>query len=201
MHLVLGGARSGKSRYAEALANEFHQQGFDACYVATAKALDSEMAARIVAHQVGRQDDGIDWQVFEEPLALSALLKRIAQPKRVILVDCLTLWLTNQLLESDASQEALPAESNFLDDINAKDKTQAQQLKQWHTEKAALLATLKHIEGAVILVSNEVGSGIVPLGELSRQFVDQAGWLNQALASQADKVTLVVAGLPLALKS
>lgn len=201
IHLVLGGARSGKSRYAEALVHEFHQQGFDACYVATAKALDSEMTARIAAHQTGRHDDGIDWQVFEEPLALSALLKRIAQPKRVILVDCLTLWLTNQLLEHNTSEEAQPTESNFLDDINAKDKTQAQQLKHWHTEKAALLATFEHIEGAVILVSNEVGSGIVPLGELSRQFVDQAGWLNQALANQADKVTLVVAGLPLALKS
>lgn len=102
IHLVLGGARSGKSRYGEALVRQYTALGFDACYVATAQALDDEMATRIAKHQAGRTDDGIEWQLFEESLALTALLKRLAKPGRVILVDCLTLWLTNQLLASSA---------------------------------------------------------------------------------------------------
>lgn len=210
IHLVLGGARSGKSRYGEALVRQYTALGFDACYVATAQALDDEMATRIAKHQAGRSDDGIEWQLFEESLALTALLKQLAKPGRVILVDCLTLWLTNQLLASNLNidDEPAPTEWNATDfavstsatstfgNSISDDKAHA----SWQAEKTAFVNSLVELEGVVVLISNEVGSGIVPLGELSRQFVDEAGWLNQAVAALADNVTLVVAGLPLALK-
>lgn len=205
IHLVLGGARSGKSRYGEALVRQYTALGFDACYVATAQALDDEMATRIAKHQAGRSDDGIEWQLFEESLALTALLKRLAKPGRVILVDCLTLWLTNQLLASNVNidDEPAPTEWNATDFVVSTSATSISDDKahaSWQAEKTAFVDSLVELEGVVILISNEVGSGIVPLGELSRQFVDEAGWLNQAVATLADNVTLVVAGLPLALK-
>lgn len=202
IHLVLGGARSGKSRYGEALVRQYTALGFDACYVATAQALDDEMATRIAKHQAGRTDDGIEWQLFEESLALTALLKRLAKPGRVILVDCLTLWLTNQLLASSAKidDEPAPTEWNATDFTSASSTSNDEALASWQAEKTAFVDSLAELEGVVVLISNEVGSGIVPLGELSRQFVDEAGWLNQAVAALADNVTLVVAGLPLALK-
>lgn len=205
IHLVLGGARSGKSRYGEALVRQYTALGFDACYVATAQALDDEMATRIAKHQAGRADDGIEWQLFEESLALTALLKRLAKPGRVILVDCLTLWLTNQLLASNLNidDEPAPTEWNATDFAVSTFATSISEDKahaSWLAEKTAFVDSLVELEGVVVLISNEVGSGIVPLGELSRQFVDEAGWLNQAVATLADNVTLVVAGLPLALK-
>ncbi|MCU7974757.1 bifunctional adenosylcobinamide kinase/adenosylcobinamide-phosphate guanylyltransferase [Shewanella sp. SW36] len=205
IHLVLGGARSGKSRYGEALVRQYTALGFDACYVATAQALDDEMATRIAKHQAGRSDDGIEWQLFEESLALTALLKQLAKPGRVILVDCLTLWLTNQLLASNVNidDEPAPTEWNATDFAVSTSATSISDDKayaSWQAEKTAFVDSLVELEGVVILISNEVGSGIVPLGELSRQFVDEAGWLNQAVANLADNVTLVVAGLPLALK-
>lgn len=205
IHLVLGGARSGKSRYGEALVRQYTALGFDACYVATAQALDDEMATRIAKHQAGRSDDGIEWQLFEESLALTALLKQLAKPGRVILVDCLTLWLTNQLLASNVNidDEPAPTEWNATDFAVSTSATSTSEDKahaSWQAEKTAFVDSLVELEGVVILISNEVGSGIVPLGELSRQFVDEAGWLNQAVATLADNVTLVVAGLPLALK-
>lgn len=205
IHLVLGGARSGKSRYGEALVRQYTALGFDACYVATAQALDDEMATRIAKHQAGRSDDGIEWQLFEESLALTALLKQLAKPGRVILVDCLTLWLTNQLLASNVNidDEPAPTEWNATDFAVSTSATSTSDDKahaSWQAEKTAFVDSLVELEGVVILISNEVGSGIVPLGELSRQFVDEAGWLNQAVATLADNVTLVVAGLPLALK-
>ncbi|AUD59342.1 bifunctional adenosylcobinamide kinase/adenosylcobinamide-phosphate guanylyltransferase [Shewanella sp. Pdp11] len=203
IHLVLGGARSGKSRYGEALVRQYTALGFDACYVATAQALDDEMATRIAKHQAGRTDDGIEWQLFEESLALTALLKQLAKPGRVILVDCLTLWLTNQLLASNAKvdDEPAPTEWSGADFITSTSQASNDEaLASWQAEKTAFVDSLAELEGVVVLISNEVGSGIVPLGELSRQFVDEAGWLNQAVAALADNVTLVVAGLPLALK-
>ena len=210
IHLVLGGARSGKSRYGEALVRQYTALGFDACYVATAQALDDEMATRIAKHQAGRSDDGIEWQLFEESLALTALLKQLAKPGRVILVDCLTLWLTNQLLASNVNidDEPAPTEWNATDfatstfavSTSATSTSDDKAHASWQAEKTAFVDSLVELEGVVILISNEVGSGIVPLGELSRQFVDEAGWLNQAVATLADNVTLVVAGLPLAFK-
>ncbi|NMH64922.1 bifunctional adenosylcobinamide kinase/adenosylcobinamide-phosphate guanylyltransferase [Shewanella salipaludis] len=173
IHLVLGGARSGKSSYGESLVQALAREGHECLYLATATAGDGEMAARIARHRRQRQAGGLDWQLHEVPLALADALTALAAANRVILVDCLTLYLTNELLQCPAD---------------------------WPGHKARLLACLPGLPGDIILISNEVGSGIVPMGELSRQFVDEAGWLNQAMAQVADSVTLVVAGLPLPLK-
>ncbi|HVK99062.1 MAG TPA: bifunctional adenosylcobinamide kinase/adenosylcobinamide-phosphate guanylyltransferase [Dongiaceae bacterium] len=165
--LILGGARSGKSALAEQRARA---SGKRVVYVATAEARDGEMSNRIGHH---RQRRPADWQTVEEPLHLAQALREHQQLDTLILVDCLTLWLSNLLCRED---DAL--------------------LQQ---EKAALLDHLA-TNPDLILVSNETGLGVVPLGELSRRFVDEAGWLHQATAAQARRVTLVVAGLPLQLK-
>ncbi len=163
--LVLGGARSGKSAYAEALV-EAAGRGL---YLATAEVGDPEMAERIRRH---RQRRGESWQTVEEPLELAAALRRHAHPGRPILVDCLTLWLSNVMAtERDADVEA-----------------------------TALADGLSALAGPVVLVSNEVGLGVVPDTPLGRAFRDHAGRLHQAIARKADRVVLMVAGLPLIVK-
>lgn len=168
--LILGGARSGKSRYAENLAT---QSGLPVLYIATAQALDPEMEQRIRHH---RQQRPAHWQTVEEPLALGNHLQQLAaeQPQALLLVDCLTLWLTNCLLHAD---------DGF-----------------WPRARAELLQALAQIPNPLLLVSNEVGQGVVPMGELSRRFVDEAGRLHQDIALLLPSVTLVVAGIPLAVK-
>jgi adenosylcobinamide kinase/adenosylcobinamide-phosphate guanylyltransferase len=164
--LVLGGARSGKSRHAERLV----EAAGGAChYLATGTPGDAEMAARIAAHQARR---GAHWTLHEEPLALATALPRIAGPERAVLVDCLTLWLTNLMVAG----RDLEAESD------------------------ALLAALGRCDGLVVLVSNEVGQGVVPMNAMARAFVDATGRLHQRLAEVCDRVDLVAAGLPLTLK-
>ena len=165
--LILGGARSGKSRHAQTLAEA---SGLAVTVVATARAGDAEMAQRIARHRAERP---AHWHTVEEPLALADTLARHAEASRIQVVDCLTLWLLNLL---EAGEDVFPR------------------------ERAALLAGLPGLAGDVVLVANEVGLGVVPLGELSRRFVDEAGRLNQALAGIADAVVLVAAGLPLYLK-
>jgi adenosylcobinamide kinase / adenosylcobinamide-phosphate guanylyltransferase len=164
--LVLGGARSGKSRYAEALIEEAAPE---ALYLATAEALDDEMRARIRHHRARR---GARWTTREAPLDLAAALVELARPERPVLVDCLTLWLSNLLIAGR--------------DVDA--------------ATAGLLATLPRLAGPVVLVANEVGLGIVPDNALARAFRDHAGRLNQAVAAEAQRVVLVAAGLPLVLK-
>ncbi|MFC0154687.1 bifunctional adenosylcobinamide kinase/adenosylcobinamide-phosphate guanylyltransferase [Xanthomonas dyei] len=166
--LILGGARSGKSALAERLAASAAEQ---VCYVATAQAFDDEMQQRIAHHRSQRPSH---WQCVEEPIALAATLQALAAPDRCVLVDCLTLWLSNLLGHPEAGAFA--------------------------RERDALLATLPQLPGQIVLVSNEVGQGIVPLGELTRRFVDEAGRLHQALALQCERVVFVVAGLPMVLK-
>lgn len=166
--LILGGTRSGKSRLAERMAVD---SGMDVTYIATAEARDAEMTARIAEHRVRR---AAQWASVEEPLALAAALRQHAAPGRCLLVDCLTLWLTNLLLHPDPATFA--------------------------RERAALLAALPELPGKIVLVSNETGMGIVPLGELTRRYCDEAGWLHQELAARCDEVLLTVAGLPLTLK-
>lgn len=163
--LILGGARSGKSAYAEksALAT-----GKTPVYVATGWSDDPEMAARIDRH---RADRGDRWLLVEEPLHLAQALLAVDGGDRVLVVDCLTLWLSNCLHMGD-----------------------------WQAARNRLLQVLPQLRADLFIVSNEVGSGIVPLGELPRRFVDESGWLHQALAQVCERVTLVVAGLPLALK-
>ncbi|TBW12593.1 bifunctional adenosylcobinamide kinase/adenosylcobinamide-phosphate guanylyltransferase [Azotobacter chroococcum subsp. isscasi] len=169
MHeLILGGARSGKSRLAERLAAE---SALAVTYVATAQALDGEMAARIAHH---RQRRPAGWALVEEPLALARVLREQAGEGRCLLVDCLTLWLTNLLLADDPARLA--------------------------QEREALLECLPELPGRIILVGNETGLGVVPLGELSRRYVDEAGWLHQALAERCARVLFCVAGLPMTLK-
>jgi adenosylcobinamide kinase/adenosylcobinamide-phosphate guanylyltransferase len=166
--LILGGARSGKSRFAQSHAEA---SGLPVTVIATAQALDAEMAVRIARHQAERP---AGWGTIEEPLHLAAALQQAAATDRCVLVDCLTLWLMNLLEAGEAVFAA---------------------------ERAALLATLPTLPGEILFVSNEVGLGVIPLGELSRRFVDEAGWLNQAIAQLADNVTFIAAGLPLALKT
>jgi len=168
IELVLGGARSGKSRYAESVAKASNKP---VIYIATSEVRDDEMAQRVAIHQSQRPTE---WQVIEEPFALANMLHLHSHVDNCILVDCLTLWLSNCLF----GQTQTP----------------------WEDYKQQLLSTLKTLPGQVILVSNEVGCGIVPLGEMSRQFVDQAGWLHQAIAAQVPKVTLVTAGIPMHIK-
>lgn len=165
--LILGGARSGKSRFAEDCALAGDKQ---LVYIATAQGLDSEMQQRISHHQNQRD---IRWQTVEEPLALASSLQQYSSENTCVLVDCLTLWLTNILL---AGEEV------------------------FQREQTAFLEVLPQLTGDIIFVSNEVGMGIVAADPLSRRFVDEAGRLHQALAKTCDKVTLVVAGLPLSLK-
>ncbi|CAA0101985.1 Bifunctional adenosylcobalamin biosynthesis protein CobP [Halioglobus japonicus] len=164
--LILGGARSGKSMLAEQRAVD---SALELVYVATATAGDTEMGERIAHHQRRR---GENWALVEEPVALADTLLQHQARTRCILVDCLTLWLSNCLHQ-----------------------------QCWEREKARLLEVLPGLSGHIVLVSNETGLGVVPMGELSRQFVDESGFLHQQLAALCQQVTLTVAGLPLALKS
>jgi adenosylcobinamide kinase/adenosylcobinamide-phosphate guanylyltransferase len=178
VHLVLGGARSGKSRFAEQAAIESAK---NVVYVATATVYDDEMQQRIDRHI---DDRPAHWLTVEEPLLLAKVLQQHADKDTCLLVDCLTLWLTNVLMAEQSQANDNPAVIRSLAEY-----------------KEELLATLASLPGQVVLVSNEVGQGIVPMGELSRRFVDEAGWLHQDIARIANKVTLVVAGLPMKLKS
>lgn len=166
--LILGGIRSGKSRLAERLAAA---SGGPVICVATATAQDEEMRSRIAAHQARRPSG---WQLIEEPLRLAAVLHEQAAPGHCVLVDCLTLWLTNLLLTPDPT--ALERESE------------------------ALLEILPTLPGTLILVGNETGMGVVPADALSRRYCDVAGRLHQDLAQRCERVVLTVAGLPHTLK-
>ena len=178
--LVFGGARSGKSAHAERLALD---AGKEVVYVATSRAGDAEMAARIEHHRERRP---AAWTTIEEELALAQVLRAQCAPQRLVLVDCLTLWLSNLMF----------CDGRAYPDVGAIELPQ-----RFHDERAALLAALDEgLAGDVVLVSNEVGMGIVPWGAISRSFADEAGRLNQAVAARADRAVLVAAGLPLVLK-
>jgi adenosylcobinamide kinase/adenosylcobinamide-phosphate guanylyltransferase len=164
--LILGGARSGKSRHAERLITALPAPWI---YIATAEALDAEMAERIARH---RADRGPGWDTREAPYELPALLRAIGPTGTPILVDCLTLWLSNLLC---AERDASVASDDLLDALEA-------------------------VRGPLVLVSNEVGLGIVPDNALARAFRDAAGRLHQRIAERADRVILTVAGLPLTVK-
>ena len=177
--LVLGGARSGKSAYAERLALE---SGKEVVYLATSRAGDAEMAARIAHHRERRP---AHWQTVEEELALAASLRAHSAPNRIVLVDCLTLWLSNLL---------------FCDGREWPEVGAVTLPERFHAERAALLELLADAPGDIVFVSNEVGMGIVPWGAVSRCFADEAGRLNQDVAARAERVVFVAAGLPLVLK-
>ncbi|QJI27897.1 bifunctional adenosylcobinamide kinase/adenosylcobinamide-phosphate guanylyltransferase [Pseudomonas sp. ADAK18] len=168
LQLILGGARSGKSRLAETLATD---STLPVTYIATSQPLDGEMNERVAHH---RQRRPAEWGLIEEPIELARVLRENAAPDRFLLVDCLTLWLTNLLMLENP--------------------------KRLTEEREALLQTLASLPGEIVFVSNETGLGVVPLGELTRRYVDEAGWLHQALAERCQRVVLTVAGLPLTLK-
>lgn len=163
---VLGGARSGKSSYAEKLVEN---SGLQPVYLATGRAFDREMESRISIHRDRR---GSEWQTVEEPLDLVGALEKHAGHDRFVLVDCLTLWITNLMM----------AEQNIA------------------AETETLIAALPKLSGPVVFVSNEVGLGIVPENRMAREFRDHAGFLHQAVASVADEVYFMAAGLPLKMK-
>jgi adenosylcobinamide kinase/adenosylcobinamide-phosphate guanylyltransferase len=169
--LVLGGARSGKSRYGLSLAQRFPAPRL---FVATAEPRDAEMEARVEAHQ---RERGSDWGTIEEPLDLAGAIAGAQGTCGVILVDCLTMWVSNLLLQPRPSDGAIQSAGE------------------------ALLGVLQGSPTPIILISNEVGAGIVPDNPLAREFRDWAGWLHQRLAAAADLVALVVAGIPLLIKT
>lgn len=177
--LVFGGARSGKSAYAETLAAS---SGKPVVYIATAQARDGEMNARIAQH---RQRRDATWTTVEETLSLGDAIERHGKHGQTVLVDCLTLWLSNLL---------------FSEQIEYPDIGLIEPPERYRTERERFLQALEQASGDVILVSNEVGMGITPQGAISRWFVDEAGRLNQAAAACCEQVFFVAAGLPLKLK-
>jgi adenosylcobinamide kinase/adenosylcobinamide-phosphate guanylyltransferase len=213
-HLVLGAARSGKTRFALNMAKSLaHAHGSDVIYVATAEARDVEMSDRIARHRAERP---ADWRTLEAPRGLGHALASLEHEsidrslteqspaehspteqsptehsptdrssldeRSIIIVDCLTLWLSNALLS----------------DFN--EATPTAPLPTWAAEREAFLSRLSSFDHTLILVSNEVGGGIVPTSALARRFQSEQGWLNQAVAAVCEQVTLVVAGLPLVIK-
>ncbi len=169
LSFITGGARSGKSSFAETLANRAPGRR---AYIATAQALDEEMAARIKKH---REDRGTSWDTFEEPLAVADLLARLTGSYNVVLLDCLTLWLSNVISHTEGDEAV-------------------------HSRADGLIRAIKAFDGLCICVSNEVGLGIVPDNPLARRYRDLAGILNQRVAKAADEVYLITAGIPLRIK-
>ncbi len=164
--LVLGGARSGKSRFAEQLVTD---TGLKRHYLATGRAWDDEMKARIAAH---RQDRGDGWATVEEPLQLVESLARLDHAGNVVLIDCLTLWVTNLMMENSNLASAFESLANHIETTRSR----------------------------LVFVSNEVGMGIVPENRMAREFRDHAGRLHQLIAAKASEVYFVAAGLPLKMK-
>jgi adenosylcobinamide kinase / adenosylcobinamide-phosphate guanylyltransferase len=185
IELILGGARSGKSALAERQAAQWTAVAAErqVIYIATAEARDGEMSTRIAHHRARRPPE---WGLVEAPLDLAKTLNENAGPDTCLLVDCLTLWLSNLLFAGEAAAQA--------------EAGRAIDCPRFLGETAALYQILPKLRGRVILVSNEVGCGIVPMNALSRLFGDEQGRLNQRVAALAERVTFVAAGLPLVLK-
>jgi len=182
--LILGGQKSGKSRRAELLAQQWLAQSpqHQAVFIATAQPWDDEMRARIACHQQDRALRVPGMATVEEPLQLAQAIAKHSGTHTLVVVDCLTLWLTNLLM---------PAE-------NLKGKEPADQ--GGRAQAAMLLGAIRAAQGPVVLVGNEIGLGVIPLGRETRAFVDALGRLNQDVAAACQRVTLMAAGLPLTLK-
>lgn len=178
-HLILGGARSGKSAFAIRLAQEANTP---VCFIATACASDEEMEDRIARH---RRERPISWQIVEEPIHLGSRLRAETHEGRCVIVDCLALWLSNSMLQAGADRSANAALELF---------------PLWENERDSFIEQLSISEGELILVSNEVGLDVVPAHALVRRFRDELGRLNQRVAAICERVTLLVAGLSLPLK-
>ena len=188
--LILGGQRSGKSRRAELLARDWLAQAPDrkAVMIATASAWDDEMRERISRHQQDRAERVPGMTTVEEPIELGKAIQTHGTPQTIVVVDCLTLWLTNLLMpheNAENSQNSLSKEAV------------AQQIR---AQAATFLIAIKSASGPVILVGNEIGLGVIPMGRETRDFVDALGRLNQEVAAACERVTFMAAGLPLTLK-
>ncbi len=184
--LIIGGQKSGKSRRAELLAKDWLLQSPDhkAVLIATAQAWDEEMQQRIARHQRDRAERVPGLTTVEEPLHLVQTINRLTRPDTLLVVDCLTLWLTNLLMPVDAKNK--PTAGDYI--------AYAAMLN------VAIQNAKNQVKGPIIIVSNEIGLGVIPMGREVRHFVDTLGKLNQDIAQVCDRVTLMAAGLPLSLK-
>ena len=187
--LILGGQKSGKSRRAELLARQWMEQSGShrAVLIATAQAWDDEMRQRIARHQSDRAQRVPGMTTVEEPLALAEAIRVHSHPDTLVVVDCLTLWLTNLLMPAEPSNSAIYASNrpeSSMDSAGA----------------ASLLIAIENATGPVVMVGNEIGLGVIPMGREVRAFVDTLGRLNQDVAASCQRVTLMAAGLPLTLK-
>ena len=188
--LILGGQRSGKSRRAELLARDWLVQspGHNAVMIATATAWDDEMVERIARHQLDRAERVPGMTTVEESVNLGEAIETHSKPQTLVVVDCLTLWLTNLLMPYKNTKNGQKNPSNMPTD------------QQIQAQSATLLVALKNASGPVVLVGNEIGLGVIPMGRETREFVDALGRLNQEVAAACERVTFMAAGLPLTLK-
>ena len=189
---ILGGQRSGKSRRAELLARQWLAQSDEhrAVMIATGQPWDDEMAARIAQHQADRAERVPGMTTVEEPLALSEALALNSRPHTLVVVDCLTLWLTNLLMPVQATS----------DDFQADSASNQPDVQVITARTAMLLVAIEKTPGPVVFVGNEIGLGVIPMGRETRAFVDALGRLNQDVAAVCQRVTFMAAGLPLYLK-
>lgn len=190
---VLGGQRSGKSRRAELLARDWLAQSPNrhAVLIATATAWDDEMEQRIARHQQDRKERVPGMATIEEPVALAQAIQTHSTAQTIVVIDCLTLWLTNLLMpHSNAENTANASEYASKEPV-------AQQIS---AQAATILIAVQNAPGPVVLVGNEIGLGVIPMGRETRAFVDALGRLNQDVANVCDRVTFMAAGLPLTLK-
>ena len=186
--LILGGQKSGKSRRAELLARDWLAQSADhrAVLIATGLAWDDEMRERIARHQRDRAERVPGLQTVEEPHDVAAALTRLSTPHTLLVVDCLTLWLTRWTMPVGVEAMSFEQKQGLALD--------------WQAQAAIFLAAIRQSPGPVVLVGNEIGLGVIPMGREVRAFVDALGMLNQQVAQVCPRVTLMAAGLPLTLK-
>ena len=194
---ILGGQRSGKSRRAELLARDWLAQSSarKAVMIATAAAWDDEMVERIARHQFDRAERVPGMITVEEPVHLGEAIQTHSKPQTIVVVDCLTLWLTNLLMPHDDAENS--SETIKKDEKKSSNNHPDQEIQ---VQVAILLIAIKNAAGPVILVGNEIGLGVIPMGRETRAFVDALGRLNQEVAAVCERVTFMAAGLPLTLK-
>jgi adenosylcobinamide kinase/adenosylcobinamide-phosphate guanylyltransferase len=201
--LILGGQKSGKSRRAESLAANWlagpAENGLprQATFIATAQPWDAEMQQRIARHQADRAVRVPGMATLEEPLALANAIARLSAPHHLLVVDCLTLWLTNLLMPADTGDNGVQRSSPGLEENN---NTKGASTLDGIQLFAPFIASLQAAPGPVVLVGNEIGLGVIPMGAQVRHFVDTLGQLNQAVAANSQRVVLMVAGLPVCIK-
>jgi len=201
--LILGGQKSGKSRRAELLARHWLAQSAShrALLIATAQPWDDEMRQRIARHQADRAQRVPGMTTLEEPLRLAEAMQAHSHPDTLIVVDCLTLWLTNCLMPAASELPSdTPGDMPMPADVSQEFITNQPLALMDKAQAATLLEAIRQAPGPLVLVGNEIGLGVIPMGREVRAFVDALGLLNQSVAGACQRVTLMAAGLPLTLK-